>query len=97
MITKWLAIRSARIFTLNRDQNGRLIFFSRYGKLGNEHKIITNKWFAGDVQQHMQKFNLEVHWPLGTPVEPLVYIITAVSSGSGDSTGASSAWKNWKP
>ena len=65
-------------------------------KLGNENKIITNKWFAGDVQQYMQKFNLEAHWPLGTPVEPLVYIITAVSSGSGDSTGASSAWKNWK-
>ena len=51
---------------------------------------------AGDVQQYMQKFNSEVHWPLGTPVEPLVYIISAVSSGSGDFTGASSAWKNWK-
>ena len=46
-----------------------------------------------DVWQYIQKFNLEAHWPLGTPVEPLVYIITAVSSGSGDSTGASSAWK----
>ena len=44
----------------------------------------------------MQKFNSEFHWPLGTPVEPLVYIITAVFSGSGGSTGGSSAWKNWK-
>lgn len=67
----------------------------RKKKLGSENKI-TNKWFAGDVQQYMQKFNLEAHWPLGTPVEPLVYIITAVSSGSADSTGASTAWKNWK-
>ena len=85
------------LFALNPDHTGHLIFFSRYGKtLGNENKIITNKWFAGDVQQYIQKFNSEVQWPLGTPVEPLMYIITAVSLGSGDSTGASSAWKNWK-
>ena len=58
--------------------------------------MITNKLFAGDVQQYKQKFNLEVYWTLGTAVEPLVYIITAVSSGSGDSTSDSSAWKNRK-
>ena len=85
------------LFTLNHDQTGHLTFFSRYGKkLGNKNKILTNKLFAGDVQQYMKKFNSEAHWPLGTPVEPLAYIIAAVSSGSGDSTGSSSAWKNWK-
>ena len=41
-------------FTSNHGQTGFLIFFSRYGKrLGHKNKIVTNKWFAADVQQYM--------------------------------------------